>query len=91
MIILSQLSRDSSKRAAGKKDYRPQLEDFRDSGTIEQIANIGAFLFREELYDREREELRGLAEFIIRKNRDGRIGTAMLRFVGWRFSFEDLG
>ena len=89
LIILSQLSRDSSRRVAGKKDFRPHLEDFRGSGTIEQIANIGAFLFREELYDKDRPELRGVAEFIIRKNRDGEIGTAMLKFVGWRFQFED--
>lgn len=89
LVILSQLSRDSSRRVAGKKDYRPQLEDFRGSGTIEQIANIGAFLFREELYEKDRNELKGLAEFIIRKNRDGQIGTAMLKFTGWRFEFTD--
>jgi len=89
LIVLSQLSRDSSKRVTGKKDYRPNLEDFRNSGTIEQIANIGAFLFREEMYDKEREDVKGVAEFIIRKNRDGETGTAMLRFVGWRFEFID--
>lgn len=91
LIILSQLTRDSSRRVAGKKDYRPNLEDFRDTGTIEQIANIAAFLFREELYDKDRPELRGVVEFILRKNRDGELGTAMLKFIGWRFQFIDDG
>lgn len=85
MIILSQLSRQSERRA----DSRPQLADLRDSGAIEQDADLVGFLYREELYRKDREDLKGLAEFIIAKQRNGPIGKVDLRFMGQFVRFED--
>lgn len=85
LIILSQLSRQSERRA----DTRPQLSDLRDSGAIEQDADLVGFLYREEMYKKDREDLRGLAEFIIAKQRNGPIGKVYLRFLHQFVRFED--
>ena len=55
MLVLSQLSRAVESRQG---DHRPQLQDLRESGSIEQDADVVAFVFREEYYNREREDLR---------------------------------
>ena len=68
MMVLSQLSRAVETRQG---DHRPQLSDLRESGSIEQDADVVGFVFREEVYNRDREDLKGLAELIIAKQRNG--------------------
>jgi replicative DNA helicase len=87
MLVLSQLSRAPEQRSG---DHRPQLSDLRDSGSIEQDADIVGFIFREEVYHRDREDLRGLAELIVAKQRNGPIGTVNLVFLHAQTKFENL-
>ncbi|MGD0870493.1 MAG: replicative DNA helicase [Bryobacteraceae bacterium] len=86
MMVLSQLSRAVETRQG---DHRPQLSDLRESGSIEQDADVVGFIFREELYHREREDLRGLAELIIAKQRNGPVGTVNLVFLHAQTKFEN--
>ena len=80
VIALSQLSRSSEKR----DDKRPILSDLRESGSIEQDADIVAFLYRDDYYERGGEEEEGMpnnkVEVIIEKNRSGARGTVELIF-----------
>src|SRR5665213_479757 len=85
-LVLSQLSRAAEARIG---DHKPQLSDLRDSGSIEQDADLVAFIFREEVYKRDREDLRGLADLIIAKQRNGPIGNVPLRFLGQFTRFEN--
>jgi replicative DNA helicase len=85
-LVLSQLSRASETRVG---DHKPQLSDLRDSGSIEQDADLVMFIFREEVYKRDREDLRGLADLIIAKQRNGPIGNIPLRFLGQFTRFEN--
>jgi len=85
-IVLSQLSRAAETRPG---DHKPQLSDLRDSGSIEQDADLVAFIYREEVYKRDREDLRGMADLIIAKQRNGPIGTVPLRFLGQYTRFEN--
>ena len=85
IIVLCQLSRQTDRRG----DPRPQLSDLRDSGSLEQDADVVAFIFREEMHKRDREDLRGLAELIIAKQRDGPIGSVQLRFLNQFVRFEN--
>jgi replicative DNA helicase len=85
-VVLSQLSRASETRPG---DHKPQLSDLRDSGSIEQDADLVAFIYREEVYKRDREDLRGLADLIVAKQRNGPIGTVPLRFLGQYTRFEN--
>ena len=85
-LVLSQLSRASETRVG---DHKPQLSDLRDSGSIEQDADLVAFIFREEVYKRDREDVKGLADLIIAKQRNGPIGTVPLRFLGQYTRFEN--
>jgi replicative DNA helicase len=85
-VVLSQLSRASETRVG---DHKPQLSDLRDSGSIEQDADLVAFIFREEVYKRDREDIKGLADLIIAKQRNGPIGTVPLRFLGQFTRFEN--
>jgi replicative DNA helicase len=78
-LVLSQLSRASETRPG---DHKPQLSDLRDSGSIEQDADLVAFIYREEVYRRDREDIKGLADLIIAKQRNGPIGIVPLRFLG---------
>jgi replicative DNA helicase len=86
MMVLSQLSRAVETRQG---DHRPQLSDLRESGSIEQDADVVGFIFREEVYNRDREDLRGLAELIIAKQRNGPVGTVNLVFLHAQTKFEN--
>lgn len=78
ILSLSQLSRAPETRPG---DHRPQLSDLRESGSIEQDADMVCFLFREEVYKPDREDLKGRAELIISKQRNGPIGKVDLAFL----------
>ncbi|MGE0441488.1 MAG: replicative DNA helicase [Gemmatimonadales bacterium] len=78
VVALSQLSRASEQRGG---DRRPQLSDLRDSGAIEQDADLVVFIHRPEYYDREDESKRGIAEIMLAKNRNGPTGDVTLRFT----------
>lgn len=86
MLVLSQLSRAPETRQG---DHRPQLSDLRESGSIEQDADLVAFIFREEVYKRDREDLRGMAELLISKQRNGPIGKVDLVFLHHLTKFEN--
>ena len=85
VIALSQLNR----AVEGRADKRPGLGDLRDSGSIEQDADIVALLFREEYYKPDKETLRGLAELNVAKHRSGPTGTIALTFIGKYTTFEN--
>ncbi len=84
VIALSQLSRAPEQRA----DRRPMLSDLRDSGAIEQDADMVVFLYRDEYYN-EVSETKGLAEVIIGKQRNGPVGTVKLTFLSEFTKFAD--
>ncbi len=88
VIALSQLSRAPESRGSG--DHRPQLADLRESGSIEQDADVVAFIFREEVYKPDEPELEGIAEILIRKQRNGPTGTAKLAFLKSSTRFESM-
>ena len=85
-LVLSQLSRASETRPG---DHKPQLSDLRDSGSIEQDADLVMFIYREEVYKRDREDLKGMADLVIAKQRNGPIGNVPLRFLGQFTRFEN--
>jgi len=87
VIALSQLSRGSEQRTGDKK---PLLSDLRESGSIEQDADVVAFIHREEYYDRENEDLKGKAEIIIAKQRNGPTGSIQLAYIADYTRFENL-
>jgi replicative DNA helicase len=92
VIALSQLSRAVENRPGGSK--RPMLSDLRESGSIEQDADMVLFLYRPEYYGLEEDEQGrsniGIGEVIIAKHRNGETGTVPLRFVGKYVKFIDL-
>ncbi|HEX7413003.1 MAG TPA: replicative DNA helicase [Bacteroidia bacterium] len=92
IIALSQLSRDVEKRATGSK--RPQLSDLRESGAIEQDADMVAFIYRPEYYGldvfEDNEPSRGMAELYIAKNRHGAIAQPRLKFIAHFAKFADV-
>ncbi len=65
------------------------MSDLRDSGSIEQDADLVAFIYREEVYKKDREDIKGLADLIIAKQRNGPIGTVPLRFLSAYTRFEN--
>ena len=85
-LVLSQLSRAPETRQG---DHRPQLSDLRESGSIEQDADLVAFIFREEVYKRDRDDLRGVAELIVAKQRNGPVGKVDLVFLHQFTKFEN--
>jgi replicative DNA helicase len=89
ILALSQLSRAPETRS----DHRPQLSDLRESGALEQDADVVLFIYREEMYAPEGEknpEAEGVAEIIIGKQRNGPIGAVKLAFLKQYTRFENL-
>lgn len=86
IIALSQLSRSVELRA----EKKPQLSDLRESGSLEQDADIVMFLYRDEYYNREESENKNVAELIIAKNRNGPTTSLHLRFEKEIMKFDNL-
>src|SRR6266571_349221 len=87
MLVLSQLSRAPETRQG---DHRPQLSDLRESGSIEQDADLVAFIFREEVYKPQELDNQGKAKIIIAKQRNGPTGEVELAFLREYTKFETL-
>ena len=85
LIAISQLSRAPEKR----ENYRPRLSDLRESGAIEQDADVVMLLFREEYYN-PKEANKGITEIIIAKQRNGPVGSQKLLFLSEYTRFENL-
>jgi replicative DNA helicase len=85
VISLSQLSRATETRA----DHKPQLSDLRESGSIEQDADVVCFIYRDEVYN-PTDENRGTAELIVGKQRNGPTGSVMLAFLKEFTRFENM-
>ena len=97
IIALSQLNRSVESRGNdkdGKEGKRPQLSDLRESGAIEQDADMVCFIHRPEYYTRSKEDangnsIEGLAEFIIAKHRSGATDTVNMKFVSYLARFQN--
>ena len=88
VVVLSQLSRAPEARS----EHRPQLSDLRESGALEQDADVVIFIYREDAYEKEKTppEKQGIAELIIGKQRNGPTGTVKLAFIREQTRFEPL-
>jgi replicative DNA helicase len=87
VIALSQLSRAVEQRTGS---HKPQLSDLRESGAIEQDADLVLFIYREYKYKPEQEDLKDVAEIIIGKQRNGPVGSIMVSFIDQYASFKNL-
>lgn len=86
VIALSQLSRSPDQR---KDDHRPMLSDLRESGSIEQDADVVAFLYRDDYYNPDSEK-KNISEVIIAKQRNGSTGTVELLWLGSYTKFTSI-
>ena len=89
IVVLSQLSRAPESRS----DHRPQLSDLRESGALEQDADVVVFIYREDLYGDKNQpaaDNQGVAELIIGKQRNGPTGVVKLAFIREFTRFENL-
>ena len=86
VIAISQLSRAVEARS----DKRPQLSDLRESGSIEQDADLVMFVYRDDYYNKDSEDM-GTAELIVAKHRNGPLDTVRLSYVGRYTRFDNLG
>ena len=86
IICISQLSRENEKR----NNRRPILSDLRDSGSIEQDADVVIFVYRDEVYNQNLEENKNMCELIVAKHRNGKTGTIEVGFVGEYTSFYNI-
>ena len=86
MLVLSQLSRAPEMRIG---EHKPQLSDLRESGSIEQDADVVGFIYREEVYKPDRADLKGLADLIVSKQRNGPTGTVKMVFFKQFTKFEN--
>ncbi len=86
IICISQLSRENEKR----NNRRPILSDLRDSGSIEQDADVVIFVYRDEVYNQNIPENKNMCELIVAKHRNGKTGTVEVGFAGEYTSFYNL-
>ena len=86
IVALAQLNREVEKRP----DHRPRLSDLRESGSIEQDADNVLFLHRPEYYDPKDESLRGWAEVIVAKQRNGRTGDVFVQYIPEHYRFTEI-
>ncbi len=86
VVALSQLSRGLEMR----QDKRPMLADLRESGSIEQDADVVLFLYRDELYNPDSTDSQGTAEVIVAKHRNGPTGLTRLAFIGHHARFDNM-
>jgi replicative DNA helicase len=84
VVVLAQLNRDCDKRG----DKRPLMSDLRESGSIEQDADVIIMLYRDEVYDKD-SRYKGIAELLIRKNRHGAIGDVFVQYQAEQMHFRD--
>jgi replicative DNA helicase len=85
IVALSQLNRSLESR----QDKKPIMSDLRDSGAIEQDADVIIFIYRDEVYTKEDSQKKGIADIIIAKQRNGPIGDFSLTFLGEYTKFEN--
>lgn len=84
LVLLCQLNRECE----GRKDKRPLLSDLREAGEIEQDADVAIFLYRDEMY--ERDTFEGFGEMIVRKQRNGPVGTVVMEYFGEKMKWKDI-